>query len=86
MFLKFELKRFILKSLAKNEFLSYIVRYYILYHKSMINRFSTIGEQRNRCLRTGRVWNVISKVKYSRFIFREEAYHGSMPGFKKASW
>jgi len=86
MYLKYELKRFLLKNIAKNETLPYTSRYYLMYHKSLFIRFSTIGQQRNRCLITGRVWNVLSKPKYSRFVFRTESYHGSMPGCKKASW
>ena len=55
MFLKHELKRLILKSIAKNETMPYAVRYGALFHKNQLIRFSTIGEQRNRCVITGRV-------------------------------
>jgi len=85
MFLKYEIKRFLLKNMSKNETLKYSTRYYLMYHKSMLIRFSTIGQQRNRCVITGRVHNVLAKPKYSRFVFRTESYHGSMPGCKKAS-
>ena len=85
LFLKYELKRFLLKNLSKNETLPFCVRYYILYHKSLLVRFSSIGAQRNRCMITGRVHNVLSKPRYSRFVFRTESYHGSMPGCKKAN-
>lgn len=86
MFLKFELRRLILKSISKNESISYIVRYNALFAKSRLSRFSTIGHHRNRCVVTGRVWNVLKRTKYSRFVFRTEAYDGHMPGCRKATW
>lgn len=85
-FVKYELKRLLLKSAIKNESLPYYARYISMFYKSKITRFSTIGEQRNRCVISGRVWNVLKKTKCSRFVFRTEAYHGNMPGCKKASW
>lgn len=86
MFLKFELKRLILKSITKNEMIPYAARYNALFYKNQLIRFSTIGAQRNRCVLTGRVWNVLKKVKYSRFVFRTEAYDGHMPACRKATW
>jgi len=71
--------------MSKAETLPYSIRYNLLYHKVSLVRSATIGVQRNRCLVTGRVHNVLSKPKYSRFVFRTESYHGSMPGCKKAS-
>jgi hypothetical protein len=55
MFLKYELKRLILKSISKNEATPYAVRYQALFYKNQLIRFSTIGSQRNRCVITGRV-------------------------------
>jgi hypothetical protein len=55
MFLKFEIRRLLLKSITKNESLSYAVRHSALYSKNKLIRFSTIAEQRNRCVITGRV-------------------------------
>lgn len=55
MFLKYELKRLILKSVTKNETIPYSVRYGALFQKNQLIRFSTIGAQRNRCVLTGRV-------------------------------
>jgi small subunit ribosomal protein S14 len=86
MFLKFELKRLILKSITKNETIPYTARYSALFQKNQLIRFSTIGAQRNRCVITGRVWNVLKKTKYSRFVFRNEAYDGHMPACRKATW
>lgn len=40
----------------------------------------------NRCVLTGRVWGVNSKVGLSRFKLREEVYKSNIPGFRRASW
>jgi len=84
-FLKYELKRLVLKSVTKSESLPYAVRYFALYKRNHVLRFAAVIEQRNRCIVTGRVWNVLQKVRYSRFFFRTEAYHGNIPGCRKAS-
>lgn len=86
LFLKFELKRLLLKTITKNESNFYAVRMFSVYKKSILIRVSSKIEQRNRCVITGRVFNVLKKTKYSRFVFRLESYIGNMPGCKKASW
>jgi small subunit ribosomal protein S14 len=85
LFLKNEIKKLLLKSVAKNGTLPRTARHYANYYKNRLIRFSTIGAQRNRCVITGRVWNVLKKTRYSRFIFRLEAYDGFMPGCRKAT-
>lgn len=85
-FIKYEVKKVILNSLIKNNSLPFVYRYYALYNKSKISRYSSVVQQRNRCVLTGRVWNVTKKVQYSRFIFRTQAYAGNIPGCRRASW
>lgn len=69
----------------RNESSTYMARSYALYNKSLIIRFSSKVEQRNRCVVTGRVHNVLKKTQYSRFVFRTEAYIGNMPACRKAT-
>jgi small subunit ribosomal protein S14 len=85
-FIKYELKRLILKSGVKNNYIKNISKYYILYKKSKICRWSSIIQQTNRCFKSGRAWSVNKLTRYSRFVFRREAYSGNIPGFRRASW
>jgi ribosomal protein S14 len=41
---------------------------------------------KNRCIITGRSRAVYKDFRLSRFIFRELALNGNLPGVKKASW
>jgi len=86
LFLKNELKKLILKSLIKNNNLPIIYRYFALYNKSKLLRFSSITQQKNKCVETGRIWTTVKNVNYSRFYFRTESNCGNIPGFKRASW
>jgi ribosomal protein S14 len=75
----------ILNSIIRNNMLPFTYRYYALYNKSRIIRYSILAQQRNRCVRTGRVWMVLRKTQYSRFLLRTEAYAGNLPGCRRAS-
>ena len=86
LFLKNELKKIILRSIIKNNNISLIYRYYALYNKSKLYRFSSISQQKNKCVETGRIWSTVKKTQYSRFFFRVESNVGNLPGFKRASW
>lgn len=85
-FLKYELKKIILKSIFKNNEIQNSFKYYSLYSKNHLPRRSSISQQVNRCFLTGRPWYVNKYTRYSRFKFRLESYKGNMPGFKRASW
>ncbi len=85
-FLKVELKRIILKSIIKNTNLPLPYRYYASYNKSKLTRWSSITQQKNKCVKTGRVWSTVKLTNYSRFLFRTESSNGNLPGFKRASW
>ncbi len=86
LFLKNEIKKNVLKSLIKNSRLPISYRYLALYNKSKLMRLSSISQQKNKCVRTGRRWSVVSISKYSRFLFRTESIKGNLPGIKRASW
>lgn len=86
LFLKTELKKLILKSIIKNTTLPLTYRYFALYNKSKLLRISSITQQKNKCVKTGRIWYKVKLVKYSRFLFRTESNNGNLPGFRRASW
>lgn len=86
LFIKNELKRFILKNITKNDFLLISNKYYINYKKNKLIRWSNINQQVNKCVKTGRTWSVLKLTRYSRFVFRKESNSGNIPGFRRASW
>lgn len=85
-FLKYELKKIILKSIIKNTEMQYAYRLLARYHKNFVPRRASINQQVNKCFLTGRPWYVNKYTRYSRFKFRLESYKGNIPGFKRASW
>jgi len=86
LYIKNELKKILLKSIIKNTNLPLTYRYYALYNNSKLIRFSSIIQQKNKCVVTGRVWSTVKNVNYSRFYFRTESNCGNLPGFRRASW
>ena len=85
-FLKYEFKKIILKSIIKNNYVENSYRYVALYQKTFIPRRANIIQQVNKCFITGRPWFVNKWTRYARFKFRLESYKGNMPGFRRASW
>jgi len=86
LFLKNELKKIILTSILLNQKLPQTYKYFALYNRSKLIRISSVVQQKNRCVLTGRRWSINKFTKYSRFVFRTESYKGHLPGFKRASW
>lgn len=86
LFLKNELKRIILTSLIKNTNVPLHNRYFAFYNKSKLIRASSLNQQKNRCVTTGRIWSTVKNTRLSRFNFRTESNNGHLPGFKRASW
>lgn len=86
LFLKNELKKILLKSIIKDSKLPLTYRYFALYNKSKLLRISSITQQKNKCVQTGRIWSTVKLTKYSRFFFRSESNSGNLPGFRRASW
>lgn len=85
-FIKYELKKRILKSIIKNDNLPFTLRYYAYYSQSKLTRFAVSSKHNNRCVRTGRLHGVIQKTQYSRFVIRRESHDGNIPGCRRASW
>ena len=86
LYLKFELKKILLKSIKKNSSLPHSYKYLSCYKYSKISKWSIIAQQTNRCVFTGRQHAVNKKTQLSRFKFRIESYKGNLPGFSRASW
>jgi ribosomal protein S14 len=84
-FVKYEIKNKVLKSISKNRYLPLSYRYYSLFHKAQIPSIASITKHRNRCLQSGRQYNVLRKTQTCRFVFRFEAYEGVMPGVRRDS-
>lgn len=64
----------------------FINRYYTQYLLTTVPSRYSINVVQNRCVITGRNWNVLKKTQYSRFCFRNESYKGFLPGVKRLSW
>jgi len=55
LFLKNELKRVLVNSIINNNEIPVTYRYYAQFNKSKLLRFSSITQQKNKCVKTGRV-------------------------------
>jgi len=86
MFVKSELRHLLLKGMLKNTNTSLAIHHYMLFKKTRLTRISSRIQHRNRCVVSGRKWNVLKKTQYSRFVFRKESYEGTIPGLRRASW
>jgi len=86
LYLKFEIRHFLLKSLQKNSSTPLTYRYYIYYQKIKLPRWSSLPQLVNRCAMTGRSMSVSKHTHYSRFVFRTKSYKGEFPGYRRASW
>lgn len=85
-FLKYEIKRLLLRSIKRSTTLPYIRRYQASYYLSTMTRSSAGTYSSNRCVTSGRVWSVNKKTHYNRFILRTEIAKSNLPGFRRASW
>jgi len=68
-----------------NQTLPISYHFYIKFRLSTLINLSAVNKQRNRCVISGRVWNVLKKTQYSRFVFREKANFGYLPGVSRLS-
>jgi small subunit ribosomal protein S14 len=85
LFVKFELKRNLLRSILLNRHLKPIIRLYVLYKLTFLPTIVSITKQNNRCVVSGRSYNVLSSVRLSRFQLRDLANNGDIPGLRKYS-
>lgn len=86
MYVKYEMKNKLFKSIIRNKSLPISYRYYATFQKSLVPKSSSIVKQVNRCVQSGRQWNILKKVKLSRFVFRFQSYDGILPGVRRSSW
>jgi len=84
-FLKYEFKKIVSRSLLNNRYALLIPKYVARIRFSFITTKASTNKQRNRCVISGREHNVLSKVQYSRFVFRDRATHGALPGVSRLS-
>lgn len=85
-FHRYFLKKRILKSLQKNNRIPLYVKYYAMFAYSGTPFNSNYSRFRNRCIRSGRQYNVIRRTQTCRFVFRFESYEGLLPGLRRSSW
>jgi ribosomal protein S14 len=84
-YVKYELKNKLFKSILKNRTVPLANRYAASYRRSTLPRKSSITKLVNRCIQTGRQYTVIHKVRLSRFPFRVQSYNGVLPGVRRHS-
>ena len=85
-YLKFELKKKLLKSIKLNTQVVNYRRYWAYFYLLQYPQFSRKILMRNRCITSGRVHSVNSKLALSRFTLRKKLYQTNLPGFRRASW
>jgi ribosomal protein S14 len=83
--LRYELKKFLLKSLIRNQKIRVQYKYRIVFDRNQYPRYANVNQFVNRCHDTGRARSVNRKTRYARFKFRTESYQGNLPGFTRAS-
>lgn len=85
-FLKFELKRSLLKSLKLNKITKLSNSYSASFYLLKLSKFSSKSHPKGRCIISGRSKAIDKKTGLSRFFFRKEVYKSNIPGLKRASW
>lgn len=83
---KYEIKNKLLRSIKHNRKLPISYRYYASLQSCVLPRSSSLVKQSNRCVVSGRQWNVLRKTQQSRFVTRFQSYDGILPGFRRDSW
>ena len=86
LFIKYELKYLLLRSLFVSLDKSYIIRTYWQYKLVLLPKFGLIIKHNNRCLTSGRNKNILMKTKSSRFFFRLNINFGNNPSLRKLTW
>ena len=86
LYAKYEVKRFLLKSMMRDLNVSKHLRFQSINELSKLPRNSSLGRIKNRCTQTGRSKSNYRMFRISRITFRELALKGLLPGVQKASW
>lgn len=81
-FIKNEFKRLFM-GINRNKFLNELEIEYIKFKKSRLNVIGSRTRLNNRCVVSGRNYNVLNKFGYSRFILRDELKKSSISMLQK---
>jgi ribosomal protein S14 len=84
-FVKYEIKKMIQKSIIRNRTLPMSYRFFLKFRMASVITSSSLTKHRNRCVVSGRSYNVLQKTQYSRFVFRDRANFGYLPGVSRLS-
>lgn len=86
LFLKYESRRLVLKSLVKNSNLPFSIREKAVFDLSRFPKDSSKVRLKNRCILSGRGRFILSSFSLSRLMIRKLACEGFIPGLRKSSW
>lgn len=87
LFIKFEIKKLILKSIINNKNTKPIIRANALYKLSKIANISTISKQKNNiCLKTGRMGGVYRQLNFSRHYIKKLFDKNDLQNIKIKNW
>jgi ribosomal protein S14 len=84
-FVKYEIKKMIQQTIIKNKTIPLSYRFFLKFRMSSVITSASVSKHRNRCVVSGRSWNVLKKTQYSRFVFRDRANFGYLPGVSRLS-
>jgi small subunit ribosomal protein S14 len=86
LFVKYEMKRSLLKSMSRDFSLPKDIRLKCFKKLAQLPRDCSLVRVRNRCSITGRSRGHLRLFRMSRITFREFAGEGLLPGVLKSSW
>jgi ribosomal protein S14 len=86
LFNKLEVKKLYYKYILSQDGESLDVKYQAQKKLTKLSKNASKVRIKNRCIITGRSKAVYRDFRLSRFMFRELALNGRLPGVKKASW
>jgi ribosomal protein S14 len=73
------------KTIATNKTVPLAYRFFLKFKISSTITTTSLTKHRNRCVVSGRTYNVIRKAQYSRFVFRDRSNFGYLPGVSRLS-
>ena len=85
-FIKYELKKLILRSIIQNKNIKPIIRSYAMFKKTMLPNKNSISKQKNVCLLRGRNKGVWKFSQLSRHATLKLATNGFLQNTKVCSW
>ena len=86
LFNKLELKKLYYKYILYQEEESSVLKSNLQKKLNKLSKNASKVRIKNRCILTGRSNAIYRDFRLSRFMFRELALNGRLPGIKKASW